>query len=102
MSRNASGVMTLAGQFAVPNTAPSSTTINSYIDDILNEITASLSRDGKGGMRAALAMGGFKITGLANGAASTDAASLGQLQSNITNAATSVGGTVDAITATFS
>ena len=101
MARNASGVMTLAGDFAIPGPPASSSYVNGLIDDIVAEITASLSRDGKGGMRAPLAMGNNKITGLANGAASTDAAAYGQLQTSVANHATSVGGTGDAITAGF-
>ena len=87
---------------ATPGQPGVSTTVNGIVDDIAAEITASLSRDGKGGMRAALAMGGFKITGMASGVASTDGATAGQLQTNVNNHAVTVGGTGDAITAAFS
>src|SRR5262245_4264231 len=101
MARNSEGVMSLAGQFAVPNTIPVSTTINSYISDIVNEITNSLDRNGKGAMLADLEMGGFKVTGMANGTVVTDGVSLGQLQASVYRPAVAVGGTSDAITATY-
>lgn len=101
MARNGSGVMSLGGQFAIPGGIPNALTIDGYIDDICNELTDSLSRSGKGGMLADLAMGTHKITGLVAGVASTDGVNVSQLQSNTGNAATSVGGTADAMTAGF-
>lgn len=101
MPRNASGVMSLAGQFAVPNNVPASSTINSYIDDILSEITNSLDRDGKASMRAHLKMGGYKLTGLGDGTAATDGVSVQQLQSGKVAWADG-GGAADAITASYS
>jgi microcystin-dependent protein len=47
--------------------------------DIEAALSSSLDRDGKGGMRAALPMGGNKITGLAPGTNPTDAATVSQL-----------------------
>jgi microcystin-dependent protein len=52
---------------------------NPPFQDIAQSITNSLDRDGKGGMRADLAMGGNKITGLTPGTADTDAATVGQI-----------------------
>jgi len=105
MPRDSSGVFNLSGQFAIPNAIPSSTTINGYMDDIGGEITNSLDRDGKSSMRTAMKMGGFKITGLADGTLLTDAATVGQVtttvQGGISSVATAVAGTADAITATF-
>ena len=49
------------------------------MQDIEAAIGGSLDRDGKGGMRASLPMGGHKITGLADGVADSDAATVGQL-----------------------
>ena len=79
MPRNASGVMNLGGVFAVANAVPSSTTINGYITDITDEITASLDRDGKAIMRADLRAGGYKVINVGTGVASDDAATVGQL-----------------------
>jgi microcystin-dependent protein len=47
--------------------------------DIEAALSSSLDRDGKGGMRAALPMGGNKITGLAPGTNPTDAATVSQI-----------------------
>lgn len=79
MPRNDSGVFSLSGQFAVPFGIPNSATINGYIGDIGDELTNSLDRDGKSTLRANLKAGGFKITGLGNGTAATDAVAYGQL-----------------------
>ena len=52
---------------------------NSNFSDIATALTGSVPRDGTGAMQAALPMGGFKITGMANATAATDAAAYGQL-----------------------
>jgi microcystin-dependent protein len=52
---------------------------NPALLDIASAMSASLDRDGLGGMRAALAMGGFAITDLLPGTNPTDAATVGQL-----------------------
>ena len=101
MPRNASGVMSLSGVFAIPSAIPGSTAINGYIGDLSNETTDSLSRTGKGGMQADLAMGSHRITGMLAGIAASDGVIVEQMQVNVTNAATSVSGTGDAIVASF-
>jgi microcystin-dependent protein len=97
--------MNLSGTFALANQIPSSTTINGYIGDLTDEITNSMDRDGKAIMRAAMKMGGFKITGLADGSLLTDAVTVGQMttaaQGGVSSVATTVAGTADAITAAF-
>ena len=52
---------------------------NPVMEDIANQITGSLSRDGLGGMRADLAMGGFKATNLGAGTNPGDAVRMDQL-----------------------
>lgn len=52
---------------------------NPPFEDVAQALTNSLDRDGKGGMRADLPMGNNKITGLTDGVADTDAATVGQL-----------------------
>ena len=47
--------------------------------DIAQAISDSLSRDGRGGMRAPFNGGGFRATNIAPGVQSTDAATVGQL-----------------------
>lgn len=49
------------------------------MSDLSAGITGSLSRDGLGGMRANLQMGGFRATNMADGVADTDAATVGQI-----------------------
>lgn len=52
---------------------------NPALLDVASALSASLDRDGLGGMRAPLAMGGNAITGMAPGTNPTDAATVGQL-----------------------
>lgn len=58
---------------------------NPAMGDIAASLTNSLDRDGKGGMRASLPMGGNRITGLAEGTADDDAVTVAQL-SNVSGA----------------
>jgi microcystin-dependent protein len=51
--------------------------------DLEAALSSSLDRDGKGGMRADLPMGGNKITGLAPGSNPTDAATIAQIGGQI-------------------
>lgn len=51
--------------------------------DIEAALSSSLDRDGKGGMRANLAMNGNKITGLTPGTSPTDAATVSQISAEI-------------------
>jgi microcystin-dependent protein len=54
---------------------------NPAMQDIAASITNSLSRDGNGGMRANLNMGGFRVTGMVDAVQPTDAVNLAQAQS---------------------
>lgn len=54
---------------------------NPPLSDLAQAVGNSLDRDGKGGMRADLGMGGNKITNVAPGEADTDVATVGQLAS---------------------
>ena len=51
---------------------------NPAMQDIAQSLTNSLSRDGNGGMRADLPMGGFRATNMAPGVNPTDAATVAQ------------------------
>ena len=64
-------------------------------------LSSVLVRDGQAAMTGNLPMGNNRITGLSDGTAATDAASVAQAQLNLIGAI-AAGGTVDAITATFS
>lgn len=65
---------------------------NPALQDMASVLGDSLDRDGLGGMRADLAMGGYKVTGLAPGESSTDAATVGQLSGT---SGTPVGAIID-------
>jgi len=81
MPRNGSGTYQLpAGQPVVTGTVISSSTFNTLTNDLANALTQSLSKDGQTPATANLPMGGFKLTGLANGSASTDSITYGQVQ----------------------
>lgn len=54
---------------------------NPPLQDLEQAITGSLDRDGKGGMRADLSMGGNRITNVAPGTNPTDVATVSQLAS---------------------
>jgi hypothetical protein len=80
MSRNGSGTYSLpAGNPVVTGTTISSTWANNTLTDIATALTGSLAADGQTTATGALKMGANRITGLANGLASTDAVTLAQL-----------------------
>jgi hypothetical protein len=78
MPRSA-GVYTLPIPPFVDGAVISAADNNTNNTDIANALTGSVPRDGTGAMQAALPMGGYKITGMANATAATDAAAYGQL-----------------------
>jgi hypothetical protein len=80
MPRSGGTYVQPANTDAVANTTASSSDFNDVIDDLGNEITASLPVDGTKAMAAALPMGGFKITNLGDATLTTDAVNLGQVQ----------------------
>ena len=79
MARNGSGTYNRAVAPYVAGTTITAATVNSEMDDMAAALTQSLSRDGQSPPTANLPMGNFRITGLANATASTDAAPLGQV-----------------------
>lgn len=73
MSRDANGNFNLpAGNPVVTGTVITTAWANPTMADLGSALTDSLSRTGKGGMGAALNMGGFKISALAAGMLATD------------------------------
>jgi hypothetical protein len=79
MSRNGSGTYTLpAGNPVVTGTTISSTWANSTLTNIASALTDSLAADGQTTATGNLKMGNNRITGLADGIAATDAATVGQ------------------------
>jgi len=80
MSRNGSGTYTLpAGNPVVTGTTISSTWANNTLGDIQSALTGSVASDGQTPITGNLQMGANRITGLADALASTDAATLGQV-----------------------
>jgi hypothetical protein len=79
MPRNGSGTYTRPQSDYVPGTTILATSVNSDLNDMASALTASLARDGQTTPTANIPLGGFRITGLGNATAATDAATLGQV-----------------------
>jgi hypothetical protein len=80
MSRNGSGTYSLpVGNPVVTGTTISSTWANNTLTDIATALTGSLAADGQTTATGNLKMGANRITGLADGIASTDAATVSQV-----------------------
>ena len=98
-ARNGSGTMSVPYGFT-SGTTISSSQMNSNFSTIVSEITNSLPRDGQAAPTANLPMGGFKLTGLGNGSAGSDSATLGQVAASGVVWCGTAGGTADALTLT--
>ena len=79
MARNGSGTYIRAVSPYTAGTTISAGTVNSEMDDIALALTQSMSRDGQSPATANIPMGGFRLTGVGNAIANTDAAPLGQV-----------------------
>jgi hypothetical protein len=66
------------GNPVITGTAISSTAFNNTINDMASGLSNTLTRDGQAPAIADIPMGSHKITGLASGTATTDAANFGQ------------------------
>lgn len=104
MSFNGSGLFQIntSGQPVVTGTAIDPTVFNALTADLATGLTTCLTKDGQTTPTANIPMGANKITGLAAGTASTDAANIGNLQSGTGTYVGTVGGTADVITLTAS
>lgn len=87
MSRNGSGTYVLpAGNPVVTGTVITSTWANTTLSDIATALTGSVASDGQTVVTGNLQLGNNRITGMADGIAATDAATLGQISNaNITS-----------------
>ena len=84
MSRNGSGTYTLpAGNPVVTGTTISSTWANNTLTDIATALTGSLAADGQTTATGNLKMGNNRVTGLADGIASTDGATVSQVAASV-------------------
>jgi microcystin-dependent protein len=80
MPRNGSGVYSLpAGYLAVTGQSATATQHNTPLEDIASEITASLPTAGTKAMSGNLQMGTNKITGMGDGTAAQDGATMANL-----------------------
>jgi len=84
MPRNGSGVAVKAVSDFVASTIISESDMNLLVNDIIDMLTQSVSRDGQTVILDDLPMSNNKLTGLSNGSNSTDSATLGQTQSEST------------------
>ena len=91
MSRNGSGTYVLpTGNPVVTGTTITSNWANTTFSDVATALTGSVAADGQTPMTGPLAMGNNKITGVADGTASSDVATVNQISNpNIT------GGSID-------
>lgn len=85
-------------------TVISSTAFNALTADLATGLTTALTKDGQTTPTANIPLGGFKITGLANGSAATDAAAFGQISAfgapGYTTTATAAGTTTLTVAST--
>lgn len=96
MSRNGSGTMVKTGDDAVFDTVISESYYNNQINDIINALTQSVSKDGQTTLTGNLNAGSNKLTAMAVGTALTDSVTLGQAQNGAMNYIASDTGSADA------
>lgn len=82
-SFNGSGVFSISGTGLpyVPNTTISSTVANTLNSNLATGLSTTICRDGQSTVTANIPFAGFKLTGIGNGTAATDAAAFGQIAS---------------------
>lgn len=97
MPRNGSGVAVKAVSDFVASTIISESDMNLLVNDMIDMLTQSVSRDGQTVILNNIPMSTKIFTGLGNGAAATDSANLGQVQSEATTWAGVATGTADAL-----
>ncbi len=102
MSRNPSDVYSkLPGSVAVTGAVVDSSDYNDQIDDIVNALNDVAMLSGSKPFTGDQSMGTNQLTSVGDGAAIQDAATVAQVQNNVVQHATSVGGTADAIQVTM-
>jgi len=102
MPRNLSGTYTLpSGNPVTAGTTITTTWANNTLNDIATALTQSVSSDGQTTWTGDMVAGNNKITGLADGSAADDSATIGQVQGNTFAMLGAVSG-ADTITATAS
>lgn len=101
MSYNGAGVFQLAaGNPVVTGTVISSTWANNTLADIANNgLSNCITKDGQQTVTAPIPFNNNRLTGVGNGVAASDAATIGQIQSGSAITLTGLSGTGDAIVA---
>ena len=94
MARNGSGTYNRAVAPYVAGTTITAATVNQEMDDIATALTQSMARDGQAPATANIPMGGFRLTGLGNAIANTDAAAFGQVVAKAGDTMTGVFGVI--------
>jgi hypothetical protein len=100
MARNGSGTMVKTGDDAVFDTVISESYYNDQINDMINALTQSVSKDGQTTLTGNINAGSKKLTAMAVGTALTDSLTLGQAQNASMNyVASDTGGSNAAVIA---
>lgn len=95
------GVYTLpAGNPVVTSSVISSTVQNTTMSDVATALSTAMLKDGSQTITNNIPMSGFKFTGMGNGSAVADSATIGNIQNGTGTYSGTVGGTADAITLT--
>ena len=102
MSYNGAGVYTLPTNNITDGTTADAADVTTPLTDLETALNQVVLRNGVTAFSGNQSMGSNKLTGLAAATAASDAARLDQAQIDAVSHAASVGGTVDAITLTFS
>jgi len=101
MPRNGAGTATPpAGNPVVAGTTINTTWGNNTVNDIYNELSNSIAKDGQTVVTANLPMAGYRLTGVGDALAMTQNPSMKQVQNDAASYVTTIGGTGDAITLT--
>lgn len=85
MSYNGSGLFQIntSGQPVVGGTVISATVFNAFTADIATGLSTAITKDGQTTVTANIPLGGFRITGLGFGSATTDAARMDNANSTV-------------------
>lgn len=101
MSRNGSGTAVKAVPDFVASTIISESKMNLLINDIIDMLTQSMSKDGQTIVTGDIPMGTNKLTGLVIGSDASDSVNLGQVQSESSVWTGIATGTADDLTLTM-
>jgi len=102
MSYNGSGTFLIntVGQPVASNDDLIDSTMNALVSDIASGLSSVICKDGQSTVLANIPMNSKKLTGLADGSARSDSATVANLQDGTGQFVSTVGGTADTITLT--